>query len=139
MLYNALDEFKYRKGNGELRRAVLAANTGSHAQSELLAQRILQRAGLTGFRANFEVSDQQGLIGYIDIAFVDRKIAIEIDGYMWHSERARFQHDRRRQNRLTNLGWQVLRFTWDDLKNRAPNVAETTRIALKSRANPSGW
>ena len=50
----------------------------------------------------------------IDVAFREQRIAIEVDGFAYHSDRARFQRDRSRQNLLVGLGWTVLRFTWDD-------------------------
>lgn len=129
-LLRATEEFKNRRGNTELRRAAVAASSGSHAESELLAQRLLRRAGLNKFTSNLPVSDERGLIGNIDIAFVKQQVAIEIDGQAWHTDHSRFQHDRQRQNRLINIGWLVLRFTWDDLTDRPAYVTRTVREAL---------
>ena len=47
----------------------------------------------------------------------------EIDGRAFHSDADRFQRDRTRQNRLVGAGWTVLRFTWNDLRDR-PGVRE---------------
>ena len=48
---------------------------------------------------------------YIDMAYPERLIAIEADGFDFHRGRAVFDSDRARQNDLVNLGWLVLRFT----------------------------
>jgi len=48
---------------------------------------------------------------YIDMAYPERFIAIEADGFDFHRGRAVFDSDRARQNDLVNLGWLVLRFT----------------------------
>jgi very-short-patch-repair endonuclease len=48
---------------------------------------------------------------YIDLAYPERLIAIEADGFDFHRGRAVFDADRARQNDLVNLGWLVLRFT----------------------------
>ncbi|MFA7266862.1 MAG: DUF559 domain-containing protein [Candidatus Nanopelagicales bacterium] len=138
-LGDAAETLKRRKGNRELRRAAAAASSGSHAQSELLAQRLLRRSGLRDFEANFEVRDAHGLIGYVDIAFVAARVAVEIDGQAWHVDNSRFQNDRRRQNRLTNAGWQVLRFTWSDLKDRPSEVIRIVTEALASADTDLVW
>jgi very-short-patch-repair endonuclease len=47
----------------------------------------------------------------IDLAYPDLKIAIEVDGWEYHSSRSAFDDDRSRANDLVVAGWQVLRFT----------------------------
>ncbi|WP_436241973.1 DUF559 domain-containing protein [Paenibacillus sp. LjRoot56] len=54
------------------------------------------------------------------------KLAIEIDGYATHvSEisRTQFSDGLIRQNHLMIDGWKVLRFSYDDVKNR-PRMCE---------------
>lgn len=50
---------------------------------------------------------------------LDRLLAIEVDGWAWHSDVDRFAHDRRRRNALMLAGWTVSRFTWQDLTARS--------------------
>lgn len=66
----------------------------------------------------------------IDLAYPDRMLAIECDGYATHSGKRDWQNDLERQNYLINLGWRVLRFTWDDLVYRPQWIIETVRTAL---------
>ena len=95
----------------------LLDRTGDGAQSELerLAVSLLTQAGITGFRPNLTVRLRDGRSVEIDIAFPDRRIAIELDGYAFHSGADAFRTDVRRGNRLMADGWTVRRFTWDDL------------------------
>ena len=141
-LANATVSFKGRRGIKELRLAAEAVSGGTHADSEARTLAILRGAGFHHFLTNHPVSDRSGFIGYLDFAFVAERIAIEVDGYAWHSTPERFQHDRTRQNRLVNAGWLVLRFTWDDLTTRPGHVTRTIRSALSSRfgeiARPAG-
>jgi very-short-patch-repair endonuclease len=58
------------------------------------------------------------------------RLAIEIDGWAYHSDVDRFQRDRRRQNVLVALGWTVLRFTWADLTQRPGYVTAAIRGQL---------
>lgn len=47
----------------------------------------------------------------IDLAFVAVKLAIELDGWEFHSSRSAFDDDRTRANALVAAGWTLLRFT----------------------------
>jgi hypothetical protein len=47
----------------------------------------------------------------LDFAYPDQKVAVEYDGWDWHSTRTAFDRDRRRDRLLQLAGWTVLRFT----------------------------
>jgi hypothetical protein len=71
----------------------------------------------------FEISDFKDGLRFIDFAFFIFvfRIAIEIDDYGTHIQKAsRWQHSDHclRQNHLTIDGWKILRFTYDDIKER---------------------
>ena len=72
-------------------------------------------------------------VGRVDFAYPDARIAIEIDGYEYHSDRDPFQKDRTRSNRMGLGEWLVLRYTKDDLTLRPAMVAEELRMALRMR------
>ena len=61
-------------------------------------------------------------------------MAVEVDGWAWHSDPARFQRDRARQNTLVRGGWTVLRFTWLDLHERPAYVVQTVLEVLARAA-----
>ncbi|MGI8814055.1 MAG: endonuclease domain-containing protein [Pseudonocardia sp.] len=46
----------------------------------------------------------------VDFAFPVARLVVEVDGWAWHSDAARFRSDRARQNALVLAGWAVLRF-----------------------------
>lgn len=52
----------------------------------------------------YEIRDRGRLIAIVDFAFPDHRIAIEADGYRWHSGRRRWERDLGRRNALTALG-----------------------------------
>jgi REase_MTES_1575 len=66
----------------------------------------------------------------IDLAYPELKIAIEIDGWEYHSSRSAFDDDRNRANDLVVAGWHVLRFT--SSMGDAQAVA-TVRAALSQK------
>ncbi|WP_444949486.1 type IV toxin-antitoxin system AbiEi family antitoxin domain-containing protein [Micromonospora ureilytica] len=62
-----------------------------------------------------EVRDEDGyLLGIGDLGWRGPRIIAEADGRGPHNAPEAAYADRRRQNRLVNAGWTVLRFTWQD-------------------------
>jgi very-short-patch-repair endonuclease len=70
----------------------------------------------------------------IDFAFPAAKLAIEVDGWAYHSDVDRFRADRQKGNALVRAGWLLLRFTWHDLTNRPVYVVAEIRAALLASA-----
>ncbi|HEY2273320.1 MAG TPA: DUF559 domain-containing protein [Jatrophihabitantaceae bacterium] len=117
-----------RWGNRQLRRLLPRMHDGAHAESERRMVRLLRGAGIGGWVAHLPFL-AGGRRFELDFAFPGRRIAIEIDGYRYHSESDRFQRDRTKQNALVAAGWRVLRFTWADITERPTYVlAEITRL-----------
>jgi very-short-patch-repair endonuclease len=116
---------KGRWGSPAARLLLQAADDGARSQAERLLVRLLNAARITGWRANYP------LAGYrIDVAFPKQKVAIEVDGWAFHSDQEDFQHDRERQNEIALLG-----FTWLDLTEYPQRVIAEIRFAI-SRSQP---
>lgn len=109
-LWRAQLRNKGRHGSPAARRLLRAAADGARSEAERLLVKILREAGFTGWKTNHPVA------GYrVDVAFVAAKVAIEADGFAYHTDTVAFQVDRNRQNIIALHGWKVLRFTWLDL------------------------
>ncbi|MGV0853643.1 DUF559 domain-containing protein [Mycolicibacterium phlei] len=109
-LWRAQLRNKGRHGSPAARRLLRAAADGARSEAERLLVKLLRRAGFTGWKTNHPVA------GYrVDVAFVAEKVAVEADGFAYHSDSEAFQVDRNRQNIIALHGWKVLRFTWLDL------------------------
>ena len=117
-----------RYGAPAARRLLDAAAGGARSEAERLVIQLLVRAAITGWQANFRVGPYE-----IDIAFAEQKVAIEIDGWAFHSDGEAFQNDRKRQNWLALRGWQVLRFTWLDITQNPDRVLAEIRAAISAR------
>lgn len=101
-------------GNPQLRTVTTELGLGIRSEGERLLVRLARRSGLVGWVCAHPVTIAGR--GYeLDMAFLKLRLAVEVDGYAYHSARDRFLNDRRRQNNLVNAGWTVLRFTWEDL------------------------
>ncbi|WP_112605715.1 type IV toxin-antitoxin system AbiEi family antitoxin domain-containing protein [Micromonospora noduli] len=77
-----------------------------------------------------EVRDEDGyLLGVGDLGWRGPRVLAEADGRGPHSAPGAVYADRRRQNRLVNAGWTVLRFTWQDTL-RPDYIPWTVRQAI---------
>jgi very-short-patch-repair endonuclease len=121
-------------GNVRIRRVLRTLTDGAEAESERRLHRLLRTHGITGWTVNYPVVVRGALVARLDVAFIAQRIAIEVDGFAYHADRSRFQRDRTRQNALVNLGWTVLRFTWQDITTRADLLIATVRSALSRAA-----
>lgn len=122
-----LFEYPGRAGNVALRVLTQQLGDGAAAQSERKLHRLLREAGIVGWTPNYPLWRDGYLVGVLDVALVVQRIAIEVDGWAYHSDVDRFRRDRAKQNDLIALGWRVLRFTWADLTERPGYVRAMVR------------
>ncbi len=120
-----------RPGSPWLGQVLRQAADRASSQAERVLHRLLRRARIGGWVANYPVV-VAGIEYLLDVAVVEHRLAIEVDGWAWHSDVDRFTHDRRRQNALVLAGWTVLRFTWHDLTARPEAVIAQIRAALRA-------
>lgn len=115
---------KGRYGSPAARRLLQAAKAGTRSEAERVFKRLLDNAGITGWKAN------QKVIGYeVDFLFREARVIVEVDGFAFHTDADAFARDREKQNALVLAGYQVLRFTWLDVTRYPDRV-----IALIKRA-----
>lgn len=123
-----------RVGTGRLRRALEAYVDVAAVESELEArvQRILHRSDLPRGVCQYPVRIS-GAIYRLDHAWPDQKVAVEIDGFEFHSSRDAFERDRVRRNRLEVAGWLVLNVTHRSVERDGRELLRTIRAALTMR------
>src|SRR5262245_29358081 len=128
------------KGAERLRRFVRIAASGARSDSERLLVRCCTRAGLSGWEVNAMIVDAEGWpIGEFDVVIERLRLAIEADGWAYHSDQGRFQRDRTKQNAAVRAGWTILRFIWWDLEHGSDDVIRTIRATaahLEVRRTP---
>lgn len=119
---------RHRYGATAAQRMLDAAGGGARSEAERLVIQLLRRAGINGWYPNHPVGPY-----VVDIAFPARRVAIEIDGWAFHSDHHAFQKDRSRQNWLSLRGWHVLRFTWLDVTQYPDKVLSQICAAISAR------
>lgn len=118
-----------------LRRLLGRALTGSRSEAEQRMAQLLRRSGTGPWVPNSPLRDASGqVVAEIDFAHVGLRIAIEVDGRAFHTDKRAFEHDRWRQNALVVGGWLVLRFTWEQITERPDEVIAVILAAVAQRA-----
>ena len=71
-------------------------------------------------------------VGYyrVDFAVVSKKIAIEIDGYEYHSSKEQLTADAARERHLQKMGWRVIRFTGSEVYRNAHECARDAQSII---------
>ena len=109
-LHHALPLTSARLGNAERRRLLLDSKDEPWSAAERKFHRLLRDARITAWKAN-QLVVLGGSLFFLDVVFRGVKLAVELDGRLYHSGSEVFETDRWRQNLLVLDGWCVLRFT----------------------------
>ena len=125
-----------RKGSALLRQLLEERSNGrarSHGLLEIKLERVLRHSAVPAYFRQFEVMTRSGVPADVDFAWPEAKLAVEVDGYRWHSGRQQWQSDMQRQNALAEVGWLVLRFSWYDVTKRPEYIISTILEAYRLR------
>lgn len=122
-----------RPGAGHLAELV-DARVDSPVTESPLETRFIRLIRGTGIRvpvSQYEIRSCGRLLARVDFAYPEARVAIEIDGYRWHSGRLRWEKDLARRNALTAVGWRVLHVTSTDLDERPDDIIDMVAGALR--------
>lgn len=100
----ALADRAGRRGNAALRTWLSESRDRPFSFAERTAHTALRAAGLTGWHGNVPLR-LPGRDVVLDIAFERARLAVEVDGYTFHSSAKAFTHDRLRDADLVAAGW----------------------------------
>jgi hypothetical protein len=119
------------RGIGHLKRAIDLAEPGSESPMETRLRLLLVSNGLPRPSVQPVLHDEAGMfIARPDLLYASARLVIEYDGW---KHRESLQGDNRRQNRLIDAGYRVLRFTASDVFNSPAGVVSIVRRALFDR------
>jgi hypothetical protein len=97
---------------------------------EQAALRLVARSGLPVPRCQVKLRQCGGGIARVDLCWDDARLVVELDGHGSHATRRRRQADAERSARLGLAGWQVVRFTYEDVVERPGHVVAMIRSYL---------
>ena len=119
-----------RYGGSSARAAVNSADGLSESPGESRTRLLLSALGVE-VRAQVELRDAEGLIGRVDF-LVGERVVVEFDGavkYEGADGREALLREKRREERLRDAGFRVVRVTWGELARPAALLARV-RAAL---------
>ncbi len=122
-------------GIGRLRRTIELAEPATESVMETRLRLLLVIARLPRPQAQVSLYDEAGhFLGRPDFYYPLHRLALEYDG-AYHREN--LTGDNRRQNRLVDAGYRLLRFTAADVLSAPDSVVALVRRALSAGANQS--
>jgi len=127
-----------RPGTRRLRR-LLAATAGQRVESaaERRLLRLLEEAGLPAPVNQFRLCDAAGhLVARIDHAWPAHRLALEVDGYRYHSGTRAFRYDRERATLIQAEGWTVFRTSPAEIAEGAATLVAALRVRLEPDVSP---
>lgn len=105
-----LDRRPRLAGRAELTRLVGLLANGCQSELEIWGcLNVLRAPGMPPFLQQRRVV-VNGEVFYLDAAYDEVKLAVEMDGAAWHGSRQQRERDIRRDSLLATIGWQTLRF-----------------------------
>jgi hypothetical protein len=126
-----LDDRGRGRGNGVARQLITEADGVSESILETAGRLALADARLPLPTAQFQVFDGDDLVARLDGGYPQYRLGLEFDGKAVHGTPKAVFRDRWRQNRLLELGWNVLRFTWWDVVHDPTGFVAAVRGALR--------
>ncbi len=147
-LAECLEQAQRWHGSGQARRAIAVADGRSESVGESFSRIRISSAGLPEPVLQLEVFDDRGaLIGRCDFAWPAHRTLGEFDGRIKYGRLRRpgetvedaVHREKLREDALRDHGWQVVRWTWDDLWR--PNVITDRlgRAFTRAGARTGAW
>jgi len=119
------------RGVAKLRRAIDLAEPKAESPMETRLRLVLVLAGLPRPRVQVSLGNEDTFLGRADLYYAGPRLIIEYDG---GTHRDRLAYDDRRQNRLVDAGYRLLRFTAADILESPASIVALVRrnLALDS-------
>jgi hypothetical protein len=123
-----IDDHPRHRGIGRLGRAIFLADAASESPMETRLRVLLVTNGLPRPCVQKSLVGPDGsFIARPDLFYADARLVIEYDGA---GHRDKLAADNRRQNRIVEAGYRVLRYAAGDILHRPAGVVDEVRRAL---------
>ena len=124
-----------RRGIVQARELIGLAAAEAESPMESEARLVMIDGGLAPPALQFEIVDRSGRTWRVDFAWPDQKVAVEYDGFDWHSDSESFRKDRQKRAALQELDWSVVSIVSDDVRRRSWEMLRRIEFELeRSRA-----
>lgn len=132
-LTDALTPFARRRGIRTAGRAIEFGDARAESVGESWLRVALADFGLPAPLPQAEIRDERGVfIARVDFLFTEYGVIVEFDGAVKYGGRDALIAEKLREDRLRDLGYQVVRVTWPDLTDPADLLARLRRAIARS-------
>lgn len=107
---------KGRRGIVQVRELIPLARPEAESPMESEARLAMRDCGVPDPELQYQIVDRDGRLWRVDFAWPEFAVAVEYDGYDWHSEPDDFARDRQKRAALIEVGWSVLSIVADDVR-----------------------
>ena len=135
VLERVLDGRSGWPGAGAARTAVSFADARSESPLESLGRVRFAEQGLPAPALQVVVADADGPFARVDQCFEEHRTVAEADGALKYATTADLFAEKRREDRLREAGFEVVRYTWDDALHRPDALAARVRRAFLRAAS----
>jgi very-short-patch-repair endonuclease len=94
----------------------------------------LAAGGLPEPRRQFQLPGCGAIEGLVDAAYPDARLIIEADGRRWHTRVRDLKRDHMRVSEAARVGWQTLRFGWEEIVHTPRDVCAAIADVLLVRS-----
>lgn len=123
-----------RRGIVDVRALIPLAAPEAESPMESEARLVLIDGGLEPPRLQYEIVDRDGRIWRVDFAWPQHRVAVEYDGFDWHSGPDDLRRDRQKTAALREIGWRVVSVVADDVRRRPLEMVRRIEIELTKAA-----
>jgi very-short-patch-repair endonuclease len=128
-----LDRRQRLPGRAELTELVRLLADGCQSELEIWGcLQVLRGPGMPPFVQQRRVT-VAGEHFFLDAAYDDVLLAVEMDGAAWHGSRQQREDDIRRDALLASIGWQTLRFSYARMTGDAPGCRRDVQATHAAR------
>jgi REase_MTES_1575 len=110
-----------RRGIVTIRELIPKARPEAESPMESEARLVMVDGRLPEPVLQYEIVDRDGRVWRVDFAWPDRRVAVEYDGFDWHSSPESLRKDRQKRAALEEIGWRIVSTVSDDVR-RHPDV-----------------
>lgn len=125
-----------KRGIVMTRELIPLATPKAESPMESEARLVMIDGGLPPDVLQYRIVDRNARIWRVDFAWPDHKVAVEYDGFDWHSDRDAFSRDRHKRAALQEMGWSVLSIVSEDVRYRSRDMLRRIEVELERSRIP---
>lgn len=118
-------------GIGTTRRALSLVRDGAQSPLESISRVRFLALGLPEPQLQVPIYDRDGLVGYVDMCWLELGVIGEADGLMKYTDPQALIAEKRREDRLRALGFAIVRWDWSEIMNRPYEVVRRIQSAAR--------